>query len=479
MQIFFKSCIDIFLKKAEFVDNNWRLNLPDSKRQAYRAFRIVQFGPNNVGKDKGSKNYLSASGFELFGTLFLEVYKDEEDEEFLNNMKVIYKNREIRGEDGIIKYLKKQVIVYASSIKRGTARDFISSGKAALYTENEPFSWFAVDFGEDMAVSPSGYSIRYSGNAALSYPTHWLLQASNKPEALHTNNPNSRLWKTLRMHLNDVALKEGKSCTFEISGGNQSAYRLFRVIQTKENFAVGNTDYEHVFGVDSFELYGTLQKRSIVGQQLEERPKKQKSDWQTISKNDMISKTVELEKTVCIKNFQASSRIRYLCVVDEVVYVASDRPVITAFDLAEGHMTQELSGHLNGVLWLVLDKQRGRLISTSWDSTIKIWDLETGKCLETLKGHTDAVTCAVLHDQEGTQLLYSCSDDGTICIWRNRNDSSFQNAKQIQAHNSRIPHMIHSENKIFTCSSGKKKEEFVIGNRLTLLKQIKLLKLGI
>ena len=56
----------------------------------------------------------------------------------------------------------------------------------------------------------------------------------------------------------------------------------------------------------------------------------------------------------------------------------------------------------------------GKLVSGSYDKTIKIWDPDTGECIKTLKGNSDSVNClAVLPDGK----LVGGSYDKTIKIW--------------------------------------------------------------
>ena len=54
------------------------------------------------------------------------------------------------------------------------------------------------------------------------------------------------------------------------------------------------------------------------------------------------------------------------------------------------------------------------LVSSSWDSTVKIWNLITKTCIQTLEGHTNIVWDVI---QMGTGDLVSCSSDGDIIVW--------------------------------------------------------------
>ena len=56
----------------------------------------------------------------------------------------------------------------------------------------------------------------------------------------------------------------------------------------------------------------------------------------------------------------------------------------------------------------------GRVVSGSWDYTLRVWDAATGECQQTLEGHKDFITCvAVLPDGR----VVSGSKDRTLCVW--------------------------------------------------------------
>ena len=35
-----------------------------------------------------------------------------------------------------------------------------------------------------------------------------------------------------------------------------------------------------------------------------------------------------------------------------------------------------------------------RVVSASWDKTLKVWDVVTDECVATLEGHSEGVRCA-------------------------------------------------------------------------------------
>merc|ERR1711911_219440 len=61
---------------------------------------------------------------------------------------------------------------------------------------------------------------------------------------------------------------------------------------------------------------------------------------------------------------------------------------------------------------LLIQMDMEKVVSGSYDNTLKIWDIKTGECSHTLRGHTDHVVCLQF---SGVHLV-SGSADRTIKV---------------------------------------------------------------
>ena len=71
-----------------------------------------------------------------------------------------------------------------------------------------------------------------------------------------------------------------------------------------------------------------------------------------------------------------------------------------------------------------------RVVSGSWDKTLKVWDVATGECVATLEGHSGYVRCGVhctfvmIWLRRRSRALPSPRTGGVSCLGRGTTRSS-------------------------------------------------------
>ncbi len=78
-------------------------------------------------------------------------------------------------------------------------------------------------------------------------------------------------------------------------------------------------------------------------------------------------------------------------------------------------LRKTLDQHLEGVRFVAYSPDGSKIVSASYDNTIKIWDVETGQELANLPGHSSLVI-SVAFSPDGTQILSAYSDN-MIKLW--------------------------------------------------------------
>jgi len=90
-----------------------------------------------------------------------------------------------------------------------------------------------------------------------------------------------------------------------------------------------------------------------------------------------------------------------------------------------------LRGHRGPVFSIAVSPDGGRIVSGSWDNTLKVWDVHNGSALMTLRGHEDRVF-AVAFSPDGGRIV-SGSLDNTLKVWDANNGSELMTLKGHEA----------------------------------------------
>ena len=90
-----------------------------------------------------------------------------------------------------------------------------------------------------------------------------------------------------------------------------------------------------------------------------------------------------------------------------------------------GKPLKSLHGHNHFVSSLALNSDNTKLVSGSWDKTIRLWDIRTSKSDLLFKGHTkDVLSVAFSHDE---RLIFSGAMDNSLKYWNTKGDLRYDN----------------------------------------------------
>ena len=152
-----------------------------------------------------------------------------------------------------------------------------------------------------------------------------------------------------------------------------------------------------------------------------------------LSKNRLVSFSVDrsirlwsLETGECLKTikieFKAKEKqsIGSIKIISNEIMVCGRSKAIEIYDLNSGDLVKSLYGHLDSVQCVDVLSD-GRIVSASWDKSIKIWNLKSGKCLHTIKDtvQTGSVLCMLVLPDD---TLVTGSGDKTIKVWDLKNN---------------------------------------------------------
>jgi WD40 repeat protein len=99
----------------------------------------------------------------------------------------------------------------------------------------------------------------------------------------------------------------------------------------------------------------------------------------------------------------------------KIVSVRRNTSMVDIWDVATGSLLITLKGHTGWVTTVAWSHDGLKILSGSYDKTIKIWDAITGKELQTLKGHSSYVLSVAWKHDDST--IISWSRNHSVKIW--------------------------------------------------------------
>ncbi len=141
-----------------------------------------------------------------------------------------------------------------------------------------------------------------------------------------------------------------------------------------------------------------------------------RGDLVVSASGDGIAKLWNLTSGLCVKEFP--SKDRGLACVEfsedgRTILAGGNDQVIYQFDANTGELVNELKGHKNLVRSLHLDSSNGRVVSGSYDMSVKVFNFETGNLIIDFPGWT---TSWMLSAKSDYRRIVATSQDSRAVI---------------------------------------------------------------
>uniref|UniRef100_A0A673AZM4 CARD domain-containing protein n=1 Tax=Sphaeramia orbicularis TaxID=375764 RepID=A0A673AZM4_9TELE len=141
--------------------------------------------------------------------------------------------------------------------------------------------------------------------------------------------------------------------------------------------------------------------------------------------------------SVMFQSEEKSSRIRCTCMCRQLsaVVLGQEDGTVQVLEVPSGRLLATLLGHTKTVLHCQFSQNGQTLITSSEDTTIRVWRWQSGEC-KVLQGHKEQVRCFSLLSKSPTETtLLSWSFDGTVKVW---DIDSGEKLQDIEAHREAI-----------------------------------------
>lgn len=141
-----------------------------------------------------------------------------------------------------------------------------------------------------------------------------------------------------------------------------------------------------------------------------------RGDLVVSASGDGVAKLWNLTSGLCIKEFPSKDR-GMACVEfspdSRTILAGGNDQVVYQFDTTTGELVRELNGHKGLVRSLHLDSANGRVVSGSYDTSVKAYDMATGQNIVDFMGWT---TSWILSAKADYRRIVATSQDSRAVV---------------------------------------------------------------
>jgi hypothetical protein len=196
------------------------------------------------------------------------------------------------------------------------------------------------------------------------------------------------------------------------AGGDMTPLQveLFRASKRAETnqkrvrqFALGGliTSFFLVTGLASFAIY-----------QLQQAQRQRAEQWATNA--EVLAGSQPMNAVINAIAAKGLSQSAFVQFPDHPAFDSVDGSLLDVVPISREQ--NQLRGHENAVVSVAFSRDGQRIVSGSWDKTVRLWDARTGAPIgQPLKGH-EAVVTSVAFSPDG-QRIVSGSSDKTVRLW--------------------------------------------------------------
>eukprot|EP00736_Rhodelphis_marinus_P014369 Rmarinus@m.1200 len=159
-----------------------------------------------------------------------------------------------------------------------------------------------------------------------------------------------------------------------------------------------------------------------------------------------------IENSVTLRGHQHVVHTAVFSADGKYLVSTSKDTTLRVWSVEEGTCCCTLEGHTDEVLSAALSPSGEIVVSSSSDKTIRIWDRETGECRNVLTGHSQSVEVAIYVPR--TDSIVSASSDRTLRLWDSKTGTC---TAQFLGHTGWVFTVVLSPNGKTVCSASEDK----------------------